>query len=171
MDKMEIDTRKAFEQELYVFVIMSLLVIPDLCAALESCNGDTNGPKYRKWCDKYFIHKYKGNLSSMSLYKLRCSMLHQGSINVNQKNEFRILFQPPMKTATQIIMHNCIGGGMLTIYLERFMNDIFESYKDWQTANLNNRFVKENVRKNGLHFSKNEVSNLIGYNDGILFIC
>jgi len=52
-----------------------LLVLPDICAALESADARTNGPRYVSWCRRYFTHP---NFTAEEVYGLRCRILHQG---------------------------------------------------------------------------------------------
>jgi len=50
-----------------------LLMIPDVCAALE--NGKTTERLYREWCERWFdCTRFNG----IERYKLRCRLLHEG---------------------------------------------------------------------------------------------
>lgn len=41
------------QEKLYLPALASALSLPDICAALESDNGESSGTKYQKWYDEY----------------------------------------------------------------------------------------------------------------------
>ena len=51
------------------------ICLPDICAALQSENGETKGARYISWCDKYLLNPM---LSGSERYQMRCKVLHQG---------------------------------------------------------------------------------------------
>ena len=53
-----------------------VLVIPDICGALEADDGQSSGAKYQDWCRRCLpTHP----LGPIDRYMIRCSVLHQGS--------------------------------------------------------------------------------------------
>ena len=79
------------------------LTIPDICGQVEFPKLNV-GERYSKWCDKYLKNqgfKTIGNFGDKVIpgdmcYKLRCSYLHSGSLELNQRKnddfpEFRLL--------------------------------------------------------------------------------
>jgi hypothetical protein len=52
----EID--KALNAGLCYLAIAMALTVPDICAALESPNGETNGPKYKAWYNANLANRY-----------------------------------------------------------------------------------------------------------------
>lgn len=87
------DVDKALNAEAYLAALALMLTIPDICAKAEY--GDSLGgrKRYIKWFDKN-IGQYncasekEGEpcmpyLSGELVYQLRCSVLHEGSSNVN----------------------------------------------------------------------------------------
>lgn len=53
-----------------------VLTLPDICGALESSDGVATGARYRDWCARNLP---KTLLTPADRYKIRCSVLHQGS--------------------------------------------------------------------------------------------
>jgi len=51
-----------------------LVVLPDVCAALETENWETPDRGYIDWCNLYFSSK----MSGQDRYSMRCVLLHQG---------------------------------------------------------------------------------------------
>ena len=87
----EID--EALKHELYFAALTLALVIPDICGKAEYPNKSV-GDRYRDWFEEN-IGQYEKEpvqegqeefpyLSGEVVYKLRCSMLHQGNPNVEK---------------------------------------------------------------------------------------
>ncbi len=51
------------------------MVLPDICAALESEDGQGKPDKYKNWCKRYLADRF---MSPSDWYALRCALLHQG---------------------------------------------------------------------------------------------
>jgi hypothetical protein len=62
----------------YWALLHLVVVIPDICAALEHPTGDTtgeSGPRYESWCTAYWPSKA---VSPAKRWQIRCALLHQG---------------------------------------------------------------------------------------------
>ncbi len=105
MDELINELNIAIKNKMYITSINTALIIPDICSALQSSNGRTNGSKYSNWFNEFISEKYKGNLLGSDLYKLRCASLHQGKFNYDFEHFDKILFQP----TTNSIVHNCVS--------------------------------------------------------------
>ena len=70
------------------------LTIPDICGQVEFPKLDV-GERYTKWCDKYLKNQgfiKTGNSGDKVIpgdmcYKLRCSYLHSGNLELNQRKK------------------------------------------------------------------------------------
>lgn len=131
----------ALSSELYYSALISALIIPDICSALESESGQTSGAKYKAWFDKYLSNRYDGFVTGEDIYKVRCALLHQGKLNHDNPNYQRILFQPPGKGP---ILHKNIIEGALNLNLEIFVNDIIAGYYQWEESCGDKEHVKVN---------------------------
>src|SRR5947209_5408931 len=52
-----------------------LMMMPDVCAALESASGRATEEQYRTWCERWLDCAL---FNGLERYKLRCRLLHQG---------------------------------------------------------------------------------------------
>lgn len=93
VDRIIKDINKALEAEAYIAALSLTLILPDICAKAECGDSMTNKGRYIKWYDEY-IGQYEKKptkpgeiempyLSGEVVYQLRCSMLHQGTPNVD----------------------------------------------------------------------------------------
>jgi hypothetical protein len=69
----EID--KLLDAQAHWTLLHFVIVLPDICGALQSSNGEASGSKYRSWVKKYVSEP---NLTPYEWYKIRCRLLHQG---------------------------------------------------------------------------------------------
>ncbi|WP_143545049.1 hypothetical protein [Rhodococcus sp. RS1C4] len=77
MDQM----RQASVAGLWFVALTTALALPDICGALASENGRATGSKYRAWVSQYI--EGEDEESAERLWKLRCSLLHQGSMQTS----------------------------------------------------------------------------------------
>lgn len=150
MDELIRELKIALDNELYVTSINTALIIPDICSALQSSNGQTTGKKYANWFNEYVREEYTNTLYGSDVYKLRCASLHQGKFNYGYDNFDRILFQPTING----VIHNVISennGGVtekaLILNIETFINDIIEGYSNWLLKMRVNPFYEINLKQ------------------------
>jgi hypothetical protein len=150
MEELIKELKISLENKLYVTSINTALIIPDICSALQSSNGRTNGKKYSNWFNDFVGEKYVGTLLGSDVYKLRCASLHQGKFNYEYDNYDRVLFQPTING----IIHNCISennGGItekaLILNIETFINDIIKGYSNWTIKMKENPFYETNLKQ------------------------
>ena len=83
---------------LYMSALTTVLTLPDICGKAEFPEL-RNGERYRKWLDRYVCSQDFNLIKSEEIYKLRNSMLHQGSPTTKKKrediDEFELLIQNP----------------------------------------------------------------------------
>src|SRR5712691_5664470 len=60
----------------YLALLHLVVVLPNICAALESRSGEAHGTEYMKWCDEFLVGD---SLSSIERWEMRCALLHQGT--------------------------------------------------------------------------------------------
>jgi hypothetical protein len=129
---------------LYYVALFSALSVPDIAGALDSPNGVANGQRYADWFDRHVGPKYLAQgtptLCGMDCYYFRCSMLHQGTAQLqNPKAQFsRVFFVQPGHQWLR--MHNNVTHGALNIDLNTFCQDIIDAGRAWHalasTTNL-----------------------------------
>jgi len=84
------DAQSCLEAKAYWCLLHVTVCLPDVCAALQSRNGETDGEKYKKWCDKYFKRDVlkRDVLTGIERYEMRCKVLHQGRAQVSKKRRY-----------------------------------------------------------------------------------
>ena len=119
------------------------LCLPDICAALESENGQASKKKYVDWYNKYVGDKLK--LTAEDCYYFRCSFLHQGSTEHEKSNYKKILFIEPHATAS--LFYNNTSSDSLIIDVRVFCKVIVESIRAWLLEVEDSEFYKQNMTK------------------------
>lgn len=98
---------KAYWSLLHVTVCL-----PDICAALESSNGETDKSRYARWCNQYLPGPY---LSGEERYGIRCKVLHQGRASTDKPGGRYVGFSFGQPSATGITDHMRVEGTTLNL--------------------------------------------------------
>ena len=104
------EIKVALDNGCYIVALMGALTLPDICGKSAYPKLKT-GKRYVKWCDTY-VYPQMGHidedvkaldcgishLNGKIIYCLRCSLLHQGSADIERKKcgveNFELLIQP-----------------------------------------------------------------------------
>jgi hypothetical protein len=140
----------------YYASLFLCLCVPDICAALDSANGEASGARYKAWCVKYFRTEterrtgdyYKGmgmfyseTLDANEVYLLRCAALHQGQLTNTGtggragSKYSKIIFQEPGQRL--VVTHLMTTPGqngqfnVLHINLTDFCKDMIVAAREW----------------------------------------
>lgn len=81
----------------YWALLHLVVVLPDICAALETDTGRARPALYRRWCENYLKDPA---LSGAERYEIRCKVLHQGRTSAGQGRYAAFRFNHP-DTGTQ----------------------------------------------------------------------
>lgn len=125
----EID--RAIGAGFYYLALAMCLTLPDLCSALESPDGETSGPQYKKWCDEYLVKRLPP-MTANDFWKLRCGVIHQGRLGHPQMGYDRIIFTLPDGRNNQAhcnIINNALNLDAIIFYVS-----MFESVRAWSAA-------------------------------------
>ena len=132
------DLKKAFEPyfaemeicrngKAYWALLHVTVCLPDICAALESANGEAAGKLYIAWCDKYLP---KPILSAKERYSMRCTILHQGRSSLPQPGRYtRFVFGQPSPGGD--IDHNRIQGTVLHLDVGELAIEMKNGVEKW----------------------------------------
>lgn len=145
------EIRRALQAGCYYVALVTTLSLPDVCAALESGDGETTSKKYQAWCLKWV--KGLPALTTKDLYALRCGVMHQGRVGHPNMQYDRIIFGLP--NAERIVMHNVGmknfiapgGDRILTLDTITFCNDIIAAAQQWYMAQRDSRNVQTHLPK------------------------
>ena len=133
----------AVSNGLYSIALGMTLCIPDICAALESGNGKTEGNKYRKW--------YRNNvgeelfLSAEDCYFFRCAFLHQGTTEHEKMTYNKVVFTIPNEH--NIVAHNNIFNDALNLDIVLFSQTIIKAAREWLIKVQDDENFKRNMNK------------------------
>lgn len=133
---------RALRAKLYYVAIAMTLTIPDICAALESQNGETSGPKYKAWYNANMAARYP-NITDVDIWSLRCGVLHQGRYGHPKMQYERILFTVP--NAQNNVFHNNIINDALNLDVILFCRDVVDCARIWFGGKQNDLVTQNNL--------------------------
>lgn len=112
---------------LYWSLLHVTICLPDICAALQSDNGETSAARYTAWCDQ---HLPDSVLSGAERYRMRCKVLHQGRASTDQPGRYTgfSLGQP---ASTGQVDHKRIDGGTLTLDVGTLSEEVRAGCEGW----------------------------------------
>jgi hypothetical protein len=131
-------TREAADSRAYYLSLFAALALPDICAAMSSPDGQTNGSRYIAWFDEFVAPNYtvgpdrRPSLTGTDCYYYRCSILHQGSSQHSKSSFSRILFVEP--GATSNVFHNNVINDALNLDVRLFCHDVCDGADAWLIA-------------------------------------
>ena len=135
------DIEQALSHKLHYLALMVAVTLPDICAALETKTGASDGGLYRKWYKKHLKQKM-GYLSPNDCYSLRCGVLHQGRMGVANQDFARVIFTIP---ETPVRMKSCIANDAMIYDVEFFCTDIIQAVREWFATAKDDPHVKANL--------------------------
>src|SRR5437899_3058807 len=134
----EIDA--ALKMRLYFAALCLALAVPDICAALESPDGRSNGPRYAAWFDANLGKEYVV-LPGSACYELRCGVLHEGTFARRGTRYSRIIF-----SLDQSYDQN-ISDDVLQLSLTNFCLKIIAAARSWSASKSGDPHIQKNMAK------------------------
>src|SRR5690625_2233996 len=147
------EVEHALEHGMYYLAIITALTLPDVCSALASENGVTNGGRYREWYRSNLSNRFP-NLTDYDCWRLRCGVVHQGRFGRPGMRYSRVIFTIPDQQNN--FFHNNIFNDALNLDAVTFCGDIIQGVRDWYESNRDCANVRSNIphlvqyRPNGL---------------------
>jgi hypothetical protein len=114
--------KQNLETQNYYSALFLTLILPSICGALESENGQDSGEKYINWYDRYITNS---NLKGDDCYRLRCSLLHQGLTTHKRSSFSRVIFAIPNDRYN--IFHENIIDGALNLFIPLFCQNMLKA--------------------------------------------
>lgn len=133
--------------------VVTTLTLPDICAAVESENGQTDQVKYENWYNRYLATALDP-MTSKECWQLRCGVIHQGKFSHDRMQYSRVIFTLP--DARERMVHKGIFGDVLQFDAEKFCRDVIKAVRRWANGKRNDPiFVRNSAnlvqyRQNGL---------------------
>lgn len=128
--------------QLWYAALVLIRTLPDICAALESRDGQSKPDRYQEWCEKWLLKKYP-MVSAKDLYFLRCGVAHQAKFRHPAMKYSRIFFTLRLKDG--FFAHMNTHQGALNLDLVMFAKDMIDAVEAWYTAEARNENVKHNI--------------------------
>lgn len=101
--------------------------LPDICAALQSDNGDTRPALYKAWCND---HLPDPMLSGAERYRMRCTVLHQGRASTGQPGRYTgFAFTQPASTGQ--VYHRRVDGKTLALDVGLLAQEVRSGVDRW----------------------------------------
>ncbi|MDQ1181981.1 hypothetical protein [Rhodococcus sp. SORGH_AS_0301] len=138
MDDLIGEIQAAVRGNAWILALAGALALPDMCAALASSNGETTGAKYKAWWKANLGPTYP-NLDADEIYKMRCSMLHQGRSAT--RSYARVIFIAPGGP----MFHNNVINDAMNLDLPTFCNDVITAVEKWRKDEISNPVVLANA--------------------------
>jgi hypothetical protein len=138
-------TDRACKAGIYVLALMGAIVVPDICAALRSPDGETTADRYRAWYDDFAAHHFGEDIpiSAKVCYKLRCRLLHQGIQQGLTDGTERVFFCP----TPHVVVTRAHLQGALWIDVPDFCSSMAEAAREWERQEGNDPQVKANAQR------------------------
>jgi hypothetical protein len=163
MDTILNEIDRAIDAELYFAALALCLTLPDICAALESSNGESNGNKYKNWYSENLQDNYP-NITPADIWSLRCGVTYQGRFGNPQMQYERVLFTIPNPQGN--VFHNNMLNDALNLDAVTFCRDVMSAVRAWYTEKEDD----ENVLANLPHLVKFHPNGLAPYFRGVPLI-
>jgi hypothetical protein len=145
MEELIAQIRAASDAGLYYLALMGALMLPDICGALASENGQATPSKFKDWMRQNVPEQAAG---AAEVYGLRCSLLHQGRA-MPHKGHFPIAFMFPHPTVMQL--HNIsteVGADRVAwLSIPEFVDEVTRGVEARLAKFGNTARVKKNMEK------------------------
>jgi len=126
----------------YAGLVLTLL-LPDICAALESKDGNTRPDRYKAWFNAWVGKKYPDILSAAEqMYYLRCGVAHQGKFEHPAMQYERIFFT---LRPNGMFFHCNVFKNALNLDITLFCKDVIDSVDEWFAAKKADPCVQKNL--------------------------
>lgn len=132
--------RKSLDTENYYAALFLTIILPSICGALESNDGQDSSARYIGWYDRYIDDLI---LKGDDCYALRCSLLHQGRTTHRKSSFSRILFTYP--NPNRNAFHNNFMAGALNLDIPLFCERVLRAVERWQAEVENTENYKRNL--------------------------
>jgi hypothetical protein len=120
------EMRRCRKSIAYWSLLHLTLCLPDICAALQSPSGKTDGTKYRNWCKRWFP---SGKLSADERREMRNKILHQGRSTGASIRYIRFAFYSPPDSGH--IQHLHDQAGVLYVNVDELAKETKSAVERW----------------------------------------
>lgn len=101
------EIQRCIEGKCYWALLHVLVVLPDICGALEAPDGEATGRRYEAWCARYLADPV---VTEKDWYGIRCVVLHQGRTLANRGQYVAYSFSQPTERGG--VVHRMVGDSV-----------------------------------------------------------
>lgn len=139
------EIERANQAGLHYLAVAMALTVPDICAALESPDGQTSGTRFKAWYNANLANRYP-NITDNDFWSLRCGVIHQGRYGRHGNMQYaRVIFMVPNRQNN--VFHNNILNDALNLDAVWFCQDVVESARAWFASKRCDPTVEANLPK------------------------
>jgi hypothetical protein len=109
-----------------------VVVIPDICGALEAPSGEATKSSYVDWCRRMFPPVPPVALAPEERYELRCILLHQGRTLATKGRYSFFKFTRPQPNLSGTTVHNQqFASDQITLDVDELAKETRRALRDW----------------------------------------
>ncbi len=150
--------RMSLKNKNWYGALVMALTLPDVCGKLEYPHEQSSKKRYIDWFRKWLQPEYTPRvgtnqeervfLSGEDCYALRCSYLHEGHANIDDKKARNSLdsfhFTKPVPG---LYVHNNKIDNVLQLQVDVFCEDIVNAVDEWRDSRRGNEETEERIGK------------------------
>jgi hypothetical protein len=114
----------------YWALLHLVVVVPDICGALEAADGAATRAGYIDWCQRMFPPAPPAPLTPIERYELRCVVLHQGRTLASRGRYTYYKFVPPSPPGVRA--HGIqMASDQITLGVVEVAEETKRALRDW----------------------------------------
>jgi hypothetical protein len=143
-----VEIQKCAEAKCYWALLHLVVVMPDVCAALEHPRGYTtgeSGERYTDWCVRYWRSQA---ISADKRWAIRCALLHQGRTVLKRGDSFSYISPAPAGSRTHEYVNS--DEGNITLEVDKLAVEVQKAVRAWfeDLQRVENAGCLSNVARN-----------------------
>ena len=114
----------------YWALLHLIVVIPDVCGALEAPSGEATKAAYVDWCRRTLPPAPPAPLTPDERYEMRCILLHQGRMlaSKGRYTYFKFVFPPPLGNKLHGVQQ---ASDRVTLDVVDLSTEMKKALRDW----------------------------------------
>ena len=138
------EIKGAVDAGFYLMPVILAAALPDICAAFESSDGQTNKKLYKEWYNAW-ASDILTNFTAEDCYSFRCGVVHQGRLGDMKSSFNRAIF--PLPTPQQNTFMNCIINDAYFCGVEQSCDSMITATTRWYEEKGSEQDVANNLTR------------------------
>lgn len=142
--------RRAIAEQNWYAALTIALMIPDICGSMEQPGTGNSRVRYIAWCKKWLQPKFTFDngtdekpdvhLSAEDIFQARCSVIHSGSAEIDEKQRNQIdrfeFFSGGSHLCLVIgsVLDGVPQPNFLQLRVDKFSETVFQSAEEWELS-------------------------------------